>query len=235
MTLPRFTAGAVGRLTFRDLNEAFEAIDQLRKATDQKLEEQLARRRIVLARITGKQGDDYSWEEIERTTGTTYAVRPNGRTSAEGSNQYANPIVGLGQVTLAIGDNVSIASAYSSTGQLYYVPLAVAGGGGAIPAIVLGSSQIGNQQWSYSCKEAIRSGGFWIQKPNAQTFTALNGAENVPDASGVYGVGSRIIGNLLLLPERQPIQNGVTVMVSTSSDGIRFFSVPNGYRIECAP
>lgn len=235
MTLPRFTSGAVGRLTFRDLNEAFEAIDQLRKATDQKLEEQMARRRIVLARITGKQGDDYSWEEIERTTGTTYAVRLNGRTSAEGSNQYANPIVGLGQVTLAIGDNVSIASAYSSTGQLYYVPLAVAGGGGAIPAIILGSSAEGSGQWLYSCKEAIRQGGFWIQKPNAQTFSARNGAENVPDASGVYGVGSRIIGNLLLLPERQPIQNNVVVMVSTSSDGVRFFSVPNGYRIECAP
>lgn len=81
----------------------------------------------------------------------------------------------------------------------------------------------------------IRQGGFWIQKPNAQTFSARNGAENVPDASGVYGVGSRIIGNLLLLPERQPIQNNVVVMVSTSSDGVRFFSVPNGYRIECAP
>jgi hypothetical protein len=234
MPLPRFTSGAMGRLTFRDLNEAFDAIDQLRKETDQKLADQMGRRRIVLARITGKQGDEYSWQEIERT-GTTFALRANGRTSTENGNAYANPVVGLATVTLAIGDNVAIASAYSSTGSLFYVPIAVAGGGGAIPAIILGSTSQGSGQWLYNCKEAIRSGSFWVQKPEADTFSARNGAENVPDASGVYGVGSRIIGNILQTPTRQPIQNGIVVMVATSADGVRFFSVPNGYQIECAP
>lgn len=240
MTLPRFTAGAMGRLTFRDLNEAFEAIDQLRKQTDQKLEEQLGRRRIVLARITGKQGDDYSWEEIERTSATTYAVRPNGRTSVEGGNAYANPIVGLGSVSFAVGDNIAIVASYTASGTLFYVPLAVAssGGGGADDFWSIANSvSLGNNRWRYDLSFAE-----WISASNdflvavSPTRSGYNTAEWAVDSAS-YGVGfipAAIPSQVI----RQPIKNGTIVKASRINprDPFNFdlgFTVPNGYRIVC--
>lgn len=240
MTLPRFTAGAVGRLTFRDLNEAFEAIDQLRKATDQKLEEQMARRRVILAQITAKNGDEYAWQEVERTSATTYAVRPNGRSSAEGANQYANPIVGLGTVNLAVGDNIAITASYTSTGSLFYVPLAVAssGGGGADDFwSIANSTSIGNNRWRYDLSFAE-----WISSSNdflvavSPTRVGYNTVEWAVDSAS-YGVGfipAAIPSQVI----RQPIKNGTIVRASKINprDPFNFdlgFTVPNGYRIVC--
>lgn len=233
MPLPRFTAGAVGRLTFRDLNEAFEAIDALRRETDGKIADQAGRRRTILARVTGKNGDNYKWEEVERTTGTTFATRQGGRNSTEGADDYAYPLVPFGSVTLAIGDSVAIVSGYDASGKLFYVPIS-AGGSGGLAVIVTGASQSGVGQWQYTVKEAIRSGGLWVEKPQATALTARNGAENPIDGGGVYGVGSLIVGNIIVVPARQPIRIGTVVLVTQSSDGVLVFSVPNGYRIECA-
>jgi len=233
MPLPRFTGGAVGRLSFRDLNEAFEAIDALRRETDGKISDQAGRRRIVLARVTGKQGDEYKWEEIERTSGTTFSTRVGGRTSSDGTSEYGYPLVPFGAVTLAVGDNVAIVSSYDSSGKLFYIPLSAVGGGGIV-CIVMGSSQAGPGQWTYSVKEAVRGSTFWEAKQNASTLTARNGAENPVDGSNVYGVGSILVGNVLVTPVRQPIKIGTVVQVTTSSDGVYVFSIPNGYTIECA-
>lgn len=244
MTLPRFTAGAVGRLTFRDLNEAFEAIDQLRKATDQKLEEQLARRRIVLAKITGSSTGRYSWVEIEKTAGTTFQDRDKGRSSTEGSDPFANPVVPLGGVTLSTNDRLAIASAYDSTGKLYYVPLALAGGGGGggggIPARVLDFQEESPQKWRYTLREVYQSTpGIWFDVTNEPDFIAYNGAENTVDGPipgtifSSYGVGSEVQDGVAVPPERRPIRLNTVVMVGTDRNGGKFFSMPNGYRIRC--
>jgi hypothetical protein len=120
MQLPRFTSGEVGRLTFAHLNEAFSALENLEREAEMNRRAQQSRDRVLTARVTGSQGQLYSWVEVHRDGGV-YVTKPDGQTSGDSSNPFAFPIVG----TISGGANPNaaygIVPQYDDDGNLFYV------------------------------------------------------------------------------------------------------------------
>lgn len=243
MTLPRFTAGNVGRLTFRDLNDAFEIIDGVDRVQGTAGSMQSPRGRAITAKVTGKQGSNYSWQETYRVGGS-FVQYPQGRSSLVDGDQYAVPLIEYGSVTLTVGQEVVIFPIYDDTGKLLYVPAVAAASSSVFPArivtsIPIGSSSSGGAPPGYSnfFLYQYEEVDFvvnpqptvlyaWVPVPNGRTGNAINGCE-VFNQIPFQGTGPGTVGFLR-------IPTGIVVMM-TELPSYGFFSIPNPLAIQCDP
>ncbi len=234
MTLPQFTGGSVGKLTFSHLHEAFDAIDGLDRDAGSAAPNMRNRGRVILARVTGIVSGKVAWVEIQRA-GTQFQTVVNGRSSIEGSNIVAYPIFGFGSVQPTVGSDVAIFPAYDSTGALYYVPVAAAsssssfmGRVGANPATI-----VQDVRWRYSVTEVEWNGGGYSAVSGGLTVNAYNGCENPTDDQANVGIGQPRGPTQTMT--RQPIKSGTVAVVVRDASGNYSFSLPNGYAFTCAP
>ena len=245
MSLPRFTSGRVGKLSFQQLNEMFDRLEALELKVDRgdgaNTYSGENRKLIVLLKLTSKHATLPLFNFTEMvlssvlTTPLTYTTLDGGRTASDGTNVYAYPFV---SETAAIGDLVAAIAINSRTtslpdGGLCYLPV----GGSATPATsttfaakVTGSSGTA-PAFSYTCIEV--EGGSFATKTGAVAFAAKNGAEVPTDATGSYGVGFAPPTAVATLA-RKAIKNGTVVMVTKDGAGTYKFNCVNGYGVTCA-
>lgn len=235
MTLPRFTAGNVGRLTFQNLNEAFETLDGIDRVAGMGGVENLLRGRAITAKVTGQQGANFSWYETVRVNGA-FVQYTNGRTSSVNGNQYANPLIAFGSIVPSVGSDVVIFPIYEKTGSLTYVPVAASSGGETFAAAV-GAAPVAIvplQRWRYTVTEVAwnSSASAWQTVQGGRVVQAYNGAENPTDAPNLpIGVGQGRGPTTSV--ERQAIKQSTVVQVSRDIGGAYFFCCPNGYTFTC--
>jgi hypothetical protein len=237
MDLPRFTSGAVGKLTFAHLNDAFETLDDLARDNGVGGSAAIRSRRVIAARIGASQGSDYAWNELERN-GSSWTLKANGRSSALDQDLFAYPLVAFGGITPTTGSDLSIFPMHDATGRLIYVPLAGGGTSGPtgspnFPAMIQGAQPIATGRWRYTIAEATvnTADGAWTA--GASAGSAYNGCEAVQDLPNqLVGVGSGTGATASV--SRNPIKIGTVVMISVDENDVRFFSVPNGYSYQCA-
>jgi hypothetical protein len=235
MTLPRFTGGSVGRLTFRDLNEAFEIIDGVDRVSGTVGAQQMPRGRAVTAKVTGQQGANYSWYETVRINGA-FVQYAEGRSSVSEGDQYAVPLIAYGSLTPSVGQDVVIFPIYDETGKLLYIPVAASAGGETFAAAV-GSAPVALvplQRWRYTLTEVSwnSSSSAWQTVQGGRVVQGYNGAENPIDSlNQPIGVGQGRGPTTSV--ERQPIKSPTVVQVSRDIGGQYFFCCPNGYTFTC--
>lgn len=234
MSLPRFTGGSVGKLTFDHLNDAFESIDAIERDAGTAVPSQMRRGRTVVAKILSKNADEYAWQEVARS-GTAFAAVPDGLTSLESGSLYAYPIVATGQGDIPVNSVVVIAPQYDLTGKLYYVSISPPAAGTSMIGIVQGvsSTVTQNQRWLYNVNEVYFNVNSYTAVPGGRSVIANNGCENAVDAPQNIGVGQAtgIAQNLV----RRPIKSGtvVTLVQDAVISSQYTFSIPNGYEFTC--
>lgn len=232
MTLPRFTAGAVGNLSFDHLNEAFGFIDSIRDDGAPTVEGLYKGGAIICAKITGQSTNDFSWEEVERISDTNAAfqIKIGGRNSTDGAgNTFGFPARAFNSPVPAVDQLVFLTGKHSADGKRYYVPLSASS---SICAVVVSASPlVANIRWSYQVKAAWPTSAGVFTGTGA-SFTAFNGAENNTDNT-VYGVG--MIPPTGVTMTRQPIRvnTAVLCMKDSAPNSFYAFSVPNGYKAVC--
>ena len=244
MSLPRFTSGRVGKLSFQQLNEMFDRLEALELKVDRgdgaNTYSGENRKLIVLLKLTSKHATLPLFNFTEMTlagiftSSVTYVVLDGGRTASDGTNLYAYPFV---STTAAVGDLVAaIAVNQRSTvlpdGGLCYLPV---GGGGSststtFPAKVESSSGGTAGIFTYSCKEV--EGANFTYVSGAATISARNGAETAVDTPTSLGVGF-IPPTPSPILTRKAIKVGTVVLITKDKLGLYSFCVPNGYKVEC--
>jgi hypothetical protein len=245
MSLPRFTSGRVGKLSFQQLNEMFDRLEALELKVDRgdgaNTYNGENRKLIVLLKLTSKHATLPLFDFTEMVlvgisaSSVTYVVLDGGRTSSDGANLYAYPFV---STTAAVGDLVAaIAVNQRSTvlpdGGLCYLPV----GGSATPststtfAAKVTASSGTAPVFSYTCIEV--EGSSFGTKTGAVPFAAKNGAEVPTDATGSYGVGFSPPTAVATLV-RKAIKVGTVVMVTKDGQGTYKFNCVNGYGVTCA-
>lgn len=235
MTLPRFTSGNVGRLTFEHLNNAFETLDGIDRVEGIAGADSPLRGRAITARVTAQSGSNYAWFEIYRVNGA-FVQYPKGRSSTFNGNAYANPLVAFGSLTPSVGSDVVIFPIYESGGSLVYIPVAASAGGETFAAAV-GAAPVAIvplQRWRYTVTEVAwnSSASAWQTVQGGRVVQAYNGAENPTDAPNLpIGVGQGRGPTTSV--ERQAIKQSTVVQVSRDIGGAYFFCCPNGYTFTC--
>ena len=244
MSLPRFTSGRVGKLSFQQLNEMFDRLEALELKVDRgdgaKGYSGENRKLIVLLKLTSKHATLPLFNFTEMVlvsvvaSPITYATLEGGRTASDGTNLYAYPFV---STTAAVGDLVAAIAVNSRTtslpdGGLCYLPV---GGGGSststtFPARVMSSSPQGNGVWSYSLMEV--QGASFVDRPQAVSFSARNGAEVPVDTASSKGVGFSPPTQVATLT-RRAIKNDTVVIVTKDAVGSYAFNCVNGYAVTC--
>jgi hypothetical protein len=233
MTLPRFTSGKVGNLTFAHMNEIVDRLEAVEKKAADPNRDQRGVLLPFLAKTTLlKPQTNNLWGFTEFTYGKSRDIRfpagvDGGRASGRANDPWAFPLIGEGlienQLVLAFPMN-------DDEGKLVFhaVPSPV----NSIVARVTGFESTVVGQWKYLMQAAtitsisptplIVTGG--------ATITAYNGCEWVTDGSGTYGVGMRPPSGTFL---RQPIKVGTVAVISNDANGFWHFSIPNGYQVTC--
>ena len=238
MQFPRFTDGAVGKLTFAHLNELFARLEALEAVSPSKIAGAAIRPRVVTAKIgagVDASGQRRQWAEVELTTsaGTVtpvYQTKSGGLTSGvagTGLGVLTHPAIGTFQTNQIVG----LVAQYSVLNELFYLPVsAAAATGTSFPAKVESSSGGTNGIFTYSCKEV--EGANFTYLAGAATISARNGAETAVDAPASLGVGfiPPIPSPILT---RKAIKVGTVVLITQDKQGLYSFCVPNGYKVEC--
>ena len=243
MSLPRFTSGRVGKLSFQQLNEMFDRLEALELKVDRgdgaNTYSGENRKLIVLLKLTSKHATLPLFNFTEMTlagiftSSVTYVVLDGGRTASDGTNLYAYPFV---STTAAVGDLVAaIAVNQRSTvlpdGGLCYLPV---GGGGSSTSTTFAAKVTGSSgtapAFSYTLIEV--EGGSLAAKAGAVAFIAKNGAEVPTDATGSYGVGFAPPTAVATLT-RKAIKVNTVVMVTKDAAGTYVFNCVNGYGVTC--
>ena len=233
MDLPRFTSGAVGKLTFAHLNEAFDAIDDLARDGGESTSRAPTRSRAILVQLISESATtpgEWSWTEIVRD-GSTTTAKPSGRSSSTVSSAFAYPLVSDTGRALGANDIVLAEPMRDADGRLYYSALEATPRGTVSEPLVIVSASIitAGQQWLYTVRRVTNVGyGFSSAPPDLE---ALNGAEARADAGGVYGVGFG--GGSASSFTRRPIEPGVVVVGLQIAPTRYLFSMPNGYGVNC--
>lgn len=235
MTLPRFTAGNVGRLTFTDLNEAFDMIEGVDRVAGTAGAKQIPRGRAVTAKVTGQQGANFSWYETVRVNGA-FVRYENGRSSVSEEDNFSVPLIAYGSLTPSVGQDVVIFPIYDEEGKLLYIPVAASAGGETFAAAVGAApvAVIPLQRWRYTVTEVSwnPSASAWQSVQGGRVVQAYNGAENPTDAPNLpIGVGQGRGPTTSV--ERQAIKQSTVVQVSRDIGGSYFFCCPNGYTFTC--
>jgi hypothetical protein len=233
MDLPRFTSGAVGKLTFAHLNEAFDAIDDLARDGGESTSRAPVKSRLILAKLISESAlnpGDWSWTEVARDGANTVA-KPNGRSSSTAQSAFAYPIRSDTGDALAANDVVLAAPMRDADGLLYYAAAQpFARGIVTEPIVIVSSSAVtAGVQWLYTVRRVANTAYTFPSSP--PDFEALNGAENRIDGGGVYGVGFG--GGAASSLTRRPIEPGVVVLGVKVSPTRYVFSIPNGYGVNC--
>ena len=243
MSLPRFTSGRVGKLSFQQLNEMFDRLEALELKVDRgdgaKGYSGENRKLIVLLKLTSKHATLPLFNFTEMVlvsvvaSPITYATLEGGRTASDGTNLYAYPFV---STTAAVGDLVAAIAVNSRTtslpdGGLCYLPV---GGGGSSTSTTFAAKVTGSggaaPAFSYTCIEV--EGASFATKTGAVAFAAKNGAEVPTDIQGSYGVGFAPPTAVATLA-RKAIKNGTVVMVTKDAAGSYVFNCVNGYGVTC--
>ena len=243
MSLPRFTSGRVGKLSFQQLNEMFDRLEALELKVDRgdgaKGYSGENRKLIVLLKLTSKHATLPLFNFTEMTlagifpSSVTYVVLDGGRTASDGTNLYAYPFV---STTAAVGDLVAaIAVNQRSTvlpdGGLCYLP--VGGGGSSTSTTFAAKVTIAGGTapvFSYTLIEV--EGASLAAKAGAVAFIAKNGAEVPSDVQGSYGVGFAPPTAVASLT-RKAIKVNTVVMVTKDAAGTYVFNCVNGYGVTC--
>jgi len=234
MTLPRFTAGVVGNLSFEHLNEAFGFIDAVRDSGEAPAQGLYRGGAVICAKILGVNGDNYSWEEVERVSATdaTFQTKVGGRNSTDGAgNTFGFPARVFNLAMPAVGELALLTSKHSAEGNRYYISITGSSKNNICATIESSTPVVANVRWQYGIKEAWPTSA-GVFTGTGSVFVAFNGAENSADSS-VYGVG--MIPPTGATLTRQPIKVGTAVLCSKNSTAgaIYAFSVPNGYKVLC--
>lgn len=249
MTLPRFTQGQVGRLSFNDINAAFERIDDVSRNSDATRTPGRIAGEMVLARINDPDPSNpgaFSFIEVTRdsTSGTSLHTpamannQPISRTSNDGQSDFGFPVIASAGVTPVPGEIMLIVSQYTEDGALYYVPIAAGAQGGTAEFwSIVSATSAGSNRWRYSMASAqwnAQSSDFIVSTIGQRN--GYNTAEWAIDSTS-YGVGFIPAGTPSQIV-RQPIKAGTIVRADRINrlDPTNFdlaFTVPNGYRIVC--
>lgn len=234
MTLPRFTGGKVGKLTFDHLNEAFDNIDGIERDAGEVPSSASRRGRAIIARITNSNGTQFSWFELVRDS-SGYVIATDGLNSIDNGNLYGFPILAFGALAPAVGNDVVIVPQYDNQGNLYYVPIAASGGGTTFVGVTQGipTTLVTDLKWSYSVREVAWNGNGYSSVTGGLQVTAYNGCENPTDDQSNVGVGQPRGPTATMT--RQPIKSGTVVLVARDALGLYSFSIPNGYAFTCQP
>jgi hypothetical protein len=233
MTLPRFTTGRTGNLTFTVLNEMIDRLEAVEKKAADPNRDQRGVLLPFLAKTTVlKPQTTNTWGFTEFTYGKSRDIQfpkgvDGGRSSGRANDPWAYPLLGEGlienQIVLAFPMN-------DDEGKLVFhaLPSPV----NSVVARIVNSDSVAVGQWRYSVQAATITSV--VPSPLIVTggavFTAWNGAEWNVDGSGTYGVGMRPPSGVFL---RQPIKTGTVVVVSNDANGFWHFSIPNGYQVTC--
>lgn len=240
MQFPRFTDGAVGKLTFAHLNELFARLEALEAQSPSKIAGAAIRPRVVTAKIgagVDASGQRRQWAEVELTTSAgvvtpVYQTKSGGLTSGvvgDTLGVLTYPAVG----TLTTDQIVGLVAQYSVANELFYLPVSAAAATGvSFPARINGFTpiQFAIGQWSYSCKEV--AGLDFAHVPGVNFFNARNGAEKAVDDGNSRGVGFIPPSNPITFT-REPIKVGTCVVMVKDRNNLFSFSCPNGYKVVC--
>lgn len=239
MTLPKFTAGQVGKLEFHHLNEAFERIERLDGNPALVASSGPVLGRVILVRITGQTGSGNaikgSFQEVALSTigSNSYVAVTGGVTSTVSGDAYGAPIV---FPCSAVGTIVPVLGHIAANGKLYFRECAGVSAGGAVRAgKITGSTQItAGAKWLYTLTDVkvnvLASGTY--NGTGVGNFQALNGCEEAIDVPVERKIGVGTIHVSGSTAVRQPIKND-TIVVCTETLGGFVFSVPNGYAFTC--
>jgi len=239
MTLPKFTAGQVGKLEFHHLNEAFERIERLDGNPALVAASGPILGRVILVRITGQSGSGNaikgSFQEVALSTvgSNSYVAVSGGVTSAVSGDTYGAPIV---FPCSAIGTIVPVLGHIAHDGKLYFRECAgVSSAAGVRAGRITASTQItSNTRWLYTLTDVrvntIAAGTYTAT--GVGSFQALNGCEEAVDSVANRNIGVGTIHVVGSTATRQPIKND-TIVVCTETLGGFVFSVPNGYAFTC--
>jgi len=245
MDFPRFTSGALGRLTFAELNEMIDLIERLRpllKST--RAAATFDAEEVLMARIGNPQGDDgaMTWVEVvpDEATGERQPIEwinrdggrrsdyqledglasepafiPGQRQNADGTTQH--PVLPFGTI-------VPLRRTERIDGKPLWVVIGAAELA-VFPAMITGATPRAAQAWVYDWVEADYSNGDWSAMDQGRLGTAINGAERRDDVGvGAPGAGTE---------NNQPIANGTVVPLHQTASGVYYFALANDLQVIC--
>lgn len=254
--LPRFSRGQIGRLSFSDLNSAFDTIDRVRPlligdaGQPNGMRETLCVARIIESDTYG----GHEWEEVVVSDATfarahlDWEVRLGGRKSGSRFNPEWEPAYapapfgsGLaGQVAarIAAGTIVVIRKMQRNDGKPFW--LAMSNTASRWPALIQGYTAFPPlngkvYRWRYAWQEAEVQNQQWVVRQNglygqsgvdAGLGLALNGAER----DGIIGAGGS--GSSSSQESNAPIAVGIVVEMSMVG-GVPWFSLGNTLNVTC--
>jgi hypothetical protein len=232
MSIPRFTSGKVGNLTFAHINEILDRLEAIESKPLDAGRNQRSTLLPFLAKIIAlKSGTSNVWSfsEVSYSPARTIAgvvEVVGGRSSTRGSDTFAYPAIGD---SLGANQIVVLLPMNDSAGVLVHhaVPMPTT----SIVARITANTPIATGQWLYSVKVAkITSQSPWTIVDQGAVISALNGCEWNVDSGGIYGVGMRPSGGTFV---RQAIKSGTVVTITNDINGFWHFSIPNGYQVNC--
>jgi hypothetical protein len=236
MTLPKFTAGQVGKLEFHHLNEAFERIERLDGNPALVAASGPVLGRVILVEVLARNGSAGavrgSFKEVALSTvgSNSYVAVSGGVTSTVSGDAFGAPIV---FPCPPVGAIVPVLGHIAANGKLYFREC-------SSPASVrLGkissSAQIGtSSKWIYNLTEVVVnnfSQGTYTSA-GAGSFQALNGCEEPADVVANRNIGVGTIYPTGATASRKAIKNDTIVLcLLAGTDYV--FSIPNGYEFAC--
>lgn len=240
MSFPQFISGSSGRLTFSTLNETFDRIEKIEKKPSQISGEERDSAQIFAARVLAVNGQLGSFIEVSpsATQAGSWTDVAKGIRSTDGTNAYAFPIV---DANLAPDQVVFLTPANDPNGTEIYLVIRSAAIANTFAAVVVSATALSGSPalrkvWKYGVKRFTPNitATDITYTEYGSVLNAYNGCENNTDTTTVFGVG--------LMPDvtptaptltRQPIKIGTVVTVTQEPGGALFFSVPNGYKVDC--
>lgn len=237
MTLPRFTSGSIGTLTFAHLNEAFDLLESLTGSPElvQAAKNRVASR-LIVAKVLAKSGTGAaevgSFEEVSLTTPTSgvYATVQGGVKSTDGTNAFAAPIV---SPVSSVNTIVTLLAHRAANGALCFREVGSQAGGPKFYRVIANeplSTAPQRKTWKYTL-EPVKYTGSWVADTGATLF-GYNGAEEAIDDQSSRRIGMNTI-HVAASADRQPIPSGVVVGACRIDNGVVEFSIPNGYAFNC--
>jgi hypothetical protein len=234
MTLPRFTSGSIGTLTFAHLNEAFDLLESLTGSPElvQAAKNRVASR-LIVAKVLAKSGTGAaevgSFEEVSLTTPTsgTYATVEGGVKSTDGTNAFAAPIV---SPVSAVDTIVTLLAHRAANGALCFREIGTVKDPSVVMLKIL-SAAGGPSAWTYTARVVEWNNGF--VETTGQDVTARNGAESAVDNTASRNIGVGTVHVAGSTATRNPIKTGTIVGAAIKYGNTYTFSIPNGYSFAC--
>lgn len=234
MTLPRFTSGSIGKLTFSHLNEVFDLIESISGSPEMaQAARNAAASKMIVAKVLAKQGSGASevgsFEQVSLTSPTSgvYEAVDGGVKSTDGTNAFAAPIVAPVSAANTI---VTLLAHRSKDGALCFREVGTVKDPSVVMLKILSSSG-GPTSWTYTARVVEWNNGF--VETTGQDVTARNGAESATDNTASRNIGVGTVHVTGSTATRQPIKAGTIVGAAIRFGDTYTFSIPNGYAFAC--